>query len=75
MEAAMKNHIIDNIVKVLIVEMLALFGLRGVLPAIVADGYMPVLLASGIAIILGYSIGQFTYQCEPTCDANVCKAL
>ena len=65
--------ILDDIVKGLVLGVLLLFGLRGVLPNIVANGQLPDLIAFGITSSLGYAIGRYASHCEPTCDPKLCS--
>lgn len=69
----MKANTFDNIVKILILEVIALFGLRGILPDVVATGQTPLLLAAGVAVIAGFMIGQAATECEPACDPKLCR--
>ena len=75
----MKENIIDTIARGMIFGALAWFGLRGVLPDIVAAGNLPALLSAGAVAIAGYAIGSFvyrcTYRCEATCDPKFCRAM
>jgi hypothetical protein len=74
----MKEDIFDNIVKVLVLAGLALFGLRGVLPDFTAGQQLPVLLSSGAAAILVFGIARDAYRCArcaPTCNLKVCRAM
>jgi hypothetical protein len=76
-ETDMKEDIFDNIVKVLVLAGLALFGLRGVLPDFAASEQLPVLLSSGTAVVLLTGIARDAYRCArcaPTCNLKVCRA-
>jgi hypothetical protein len=73
----MKEDILDNIVRALVLGGLTLFGLRGVLPDIAGIEQLPVLLASGAAVVLAVGIGQYAYRCArcaPSCNLKVCRA-
>lgn len=77
----MKENIVDNIARGVVIGALVMFGLRGVLPDIIAAGNLPLLLAAGAAAILGFAIGPYAYQayrcasrCEPTCSPQFCRA-
>jgi hypothetical protein len=73
----MKEDIFDDIVRTLVLAGLALFGLRGVLPDIPGSEQLPVLLASGTAVLLGFGIMRYVYRCahcSPTCNLKVCRA-
>ena len=77
-EKAMKEDIFDNIVRILVLAGLALFGLRGVLPEIAGSEQLPVLLASVAAVLLGFGIVRYAYRCArcaPTCNLKVCRAM
>ena len=73
----MKEDIFDNIVKVLVLAGLALFGMRGVLPDFAASQQLPVVLSSGAAVFLLTGIARDAYRCArcaPTCNLKVCRA-
>jgi hypothetical protein len=78
----MNESILNNIVRGAVLGVLLLFGLRGVLPNIVAAGDLPLLFLAGAAAILGFAIGPSAYhayrcasRCEPTCDLQLCRAM
>ncbi|MHB8845029.1 MAG: hypothetical protein ACYC7L_09825 [Nitrospirota bacterium] len=77
----MKDNIIDNIVRGVVLGALVMFGLRGILPDIIAAGYLPLLFSAGAAVILGFAVGPYAYhvyrcasRCEPTCSPEFCRA-
>ncbi|HEY6010665.1 MAG TPA: hypothetical protein VIX18_04265 [Nitrospirota bacterium] len=77
----MKENIIDNIVRGVVFGALVWFGIRGVLPDIVAAGELPALFLIGGALIIVLAIGFTAYKayrcarrCEPTCGAQFCHA-
>jgi hypothetical protein len=73
----MKDDIFDNIVKVLVLAGLALFGLRGILPDFAAGQELPLLFSSGAAVVLVFGIAWDAYRCArcaPTCNLKVCRA-
>jgi len=70
----MKEDIIDNMVRGLVLAMLALFGLRGFLPDFVESGQLPVLLASAGVVIVGLAF-RSGCQCETTCDLKLCSVM
>jgi len=78
-EKAMKEDIFDNIVRILVLAGLALFGLRGVLPEIAGSEQLPaVVIASIAAVLLGFGIVRYAYRCArcaPTCNLKVCRAM
>jgi len=76
----MKEKIFDRIVQGVVLWALAFFGLRGVLPDIVAAGYLPLLFLAAASTV-GFAVGPYAYQayrceqtCETTCDPAFCKA-
>jgi hypothetical protein len=78
----MKENIIDNLVRGVVLGVLVLFGLRAVLPDIVAAGNLPLFFSAGAAVIIGFAIGPSAYQayrcanrCEPTCNPKFCRAM
>ncbi len=77
----MKETIIDNFARGVVLAALAWFGLRGVLPEISATGNMPLFLLAIVALIAGYAVGPTAYQayrcaqsCDATCDPKFCRA-
>lgn len=77
----MKENIIDNIARGVVLGALMMFGLRSVLPDIIEAGYLPTLLSAGAAVILGFAVGPYAYQayrcasrCEPACSPQFCRA-
>ncbi len=77
----MKENIIDNLARGVVLAALAWFGLRGVLPEIAAAGNMPLFLLAIAAVIAGSAVGPAAYQayrcaqsCEATCDPKFCRA-
>ena len=81
-EGAMKETILDNLARGVVVGAIAWFGLRGVLPDISAAGNLPTLLFAGTLAIAGYAIGPSAYhayrcakRCESTCDPKFCRAM
>ena len=76
-ETHMKEDLFDNIVKVVVLAGLAVFGLRGVLPDFAASQQLPVLLSSGAAAVVIFGIARDAYRCArcaPTCNLKVCRA-
>ena len=76
-EMDMKEDLFDNIVKVVVLAGLALFGLRGVLPDFAASQQLPVLFSSGAAAVVIFGIARDAYRCArcaPTCNLKVCRA-
>lgn len=78
----MKENIIDKIVQGVVFGAVAWFGLRGVIPDIIAFGYLPVLFSVGAAVIAGYAFGPYVYhvyrcayRCDPTCEPKLCRAM
>jgi len=57
---------INNIILGLVLGILALFGLRGVLPDIFAGAQWPVLIALAVAGSAGYIIGRFASRHDET---------
>lgn len=78
----MKENIVDNFMRGVVLVALAWFGLRGFLPDIAAAGYMPALLSAAVIAIAGYSVGPYAYRtyrcaqsCQATCDPQFCRAM
>ncbi len=78
----MKETILDNFMRGVVLGALAWFGLRGFLPDIAAAGYMPAVLSAGVILIGGYAVRPYAYRsyrcaqsCQTTCDPQFCRAM
>ncbi len=78
----MKDKILDNLGRGVVIAALAWFGLRGVLPEITAAGNMPAFLLAIAVLITGYAVGPSAYMayrcgqsCDATCDPKFCRAM
>jgi len=66
------KEIVDDVVTGLAFGVLAIFGLRGVLPNIAATGQLTDLIAVGVTASIGYAIGRYASRREPSCDPKLC---
>lgn len=78
----MKNTtMIDYIVRGMLLAALVWFGIRGVLPDIIAGSDLLALFLLGAAFIAVFALAPLAYdayrcanRCEPTCNSRFCRA-
>lgn len=77
----MKNTLTDYIVRGMLLAALVWFGIRGVLPDIIAGGELLALILLGAAFIAVFAFAPYVYEayrcanrCETTCNPRLCRA-